>query len=194
MRPGVRVFESPVPCLAGAENFMQVRQAQLENFQRLEDGPNYVAIWDDDHILEAPGEARRFMQREWDLIYCRKRFVWDKLTHYNAAFPEHKSVFLFKNREQDAFAPDRMLHAPCPLHDEGTKVTMNSHLLDIGYLWPHERERVFRAYAQAGKIDPATLAIMQPPELKRLKNRRGGPNYWDRQLREHLYPNEPDAR
>lgn len=166
MHPRVRIFNSPIAALDRGENFMRLRNLQLEQLQDVR--PNYACLWDDDHILECPREAKwRFGRYKSDLIYARKRFFWDGLDHVNTALPDHNSVLFFRYSPDDRFPEDRMIHAPAGVHDKpDAKVTqMRSTLLDIGYLTRNERERVFNAYKQAGKVDAATMALVSPPVL-----------------------------
>ena len=190
-RENVRVFESPEPCLQsgpGGDHFITVRQFQLERLQEL--SPKYGVIWDDDHILEQPQEGRYWMGRGYDLIYVRKRFLWNSVRKYNANMPEHNSCFFFKMLENDCYPSyelNRMIHAPVIVHDspDSRKVEMLSFLLDTGYLWSEERERVFRAYAASGKIDPATAPLVAEPDLRDLKpSRKKG--FWLKRIEKEL--------
>jgi hypothetical protein len=187
----VRVFESPEPCLqpgASGDHFMTIRQFQLEKLQ--EKMPRYGVMWDDDHILESPQEGRYWMGRRFDLIYAKKRFLWDSVHKWNAKMPEHNSCFFFKMLEGDcypSYETGRIIHAPVQVHDspDSRKVEMKSYLLDMGYLWPEERERVFRAYAAAGKIDPATMPLVEEPDLRDVK-REDRKGYWLKRIEKEL--------
>lgn len=191
-RKGVRVFEAPRPCLVpgpGGDHFMAVRQFQLEKLQ--EKMPNYGCLMDDDAIFEHPAEARRWMAKRFDLIYAKKRYLWDNVYQYNANMFEHCSVHLFKMLEGDRFPEvesGRIIQAPLGVHDgdDSTKVTMSSFLLDIGTIWKEERERVFRAYAASGKVDGATLPLVQPPLLKKVKEIAGRKGFWLKQIEKRL--------
>lgn len=188
----VRVFESPVRCLAGKENFMQVRQFQLEKIQELK--PRYGVIWDDDFIMEQPQEGRYQMAHNYDLIYATKRYVWDSLEYYNERMFTHRSVFFFKMLEGDVFPLDRMIHAPVMVHDseDSRSIDLQSFLLDYGYLWESERERVFRTYAQAGKIDDSTKPLVMPPQLKKIKPKQCKKGFWQKLIEKELECLLPD--
>lgn len=168
LHPQVHITATDIPALAHRENFMRLRNFQLDQLRPF--NPRYACIWDDDHILECPQEAkwRMIEQKAPDLVYIRKRFLWDTIDQQNTAIPEHRSVMFFRVRPDDRFPEDRMIHAPAGVHDDPASryTTMKSTLLDVGYLTPGERERVFAAYKAAGKIDAATLALVSPPQLK----------------------------
>lgn len=191
-RKGVRVFESPRPCLVpgpGGDHFMAVRQFQLEKLQ--ERMPNYGLLMDDDAIFERPAEARRAMAQRFDLIYVKKRYLWDNVRQYNANMFEHCSVHLFKMLEGDTFPAvesGRIIQAPLQVHDseDSNKFTMSSYLLDIGTLWKEERERIFRAYAASGKVDGATLPLLQPPVLKKVKEYECRKGFWLKRIEKEL--------
>ncbi len=158
--PAVKVFTSDMPAVGGVENFMLVRQCQLRFMQQ--ENPRFICIWDDDHILENPKEAAdKVRHRHYDLIYTKKTIFWDDLEHTNCDLPVHNSVFFFRHLLNDRFPLNRMIHAPWQIHDKlDAKVAqMKSTLLDIGYLYPEQREEVFKRYARAGKLDAATLPL-----------------------------------
>jgi len=158
--PAVKVFTAGFPAVGGVENFMALRQCQLQFMQQ--ENTRFICIHDDDHVLENPKEAAdKTRHRHYDLIYAKKTFFWDDLEHVNCDLPVHNSVFFFRNLEGDRFPMDRMIHAPWRIHDKSDKkvTQMKSTLLDIGYLYPEQREEVFRRYARAGKLDAATLPL-----------------------------------
>jgi hypothetical protein len=137
--------------------------------------------------MEKPQEGRFWMARRFDLIYARKRFLWNSIDKFNAKMPEHRSVFFFKCLDEDDFPSvetGRIIHAPVRVHDspDSRSVTLESNLLDIGYLWPEERERVFRAYAEAGKIDSATTPLVQEPDLRVIRRTQKEKGFWINKL------------
>jgi hypothetical protein len=163
---GVEVLRCPLPAVAERENFMQVRAWQHE--QMLPRAPKYMAIWDDDHVLEATAEAKADMEWGVDLIYAVKAFLWDSLALVNTKMPEHRSVLFFRVRPEDRFPLDRMIHAPTPLHDHPTSTAcLGARLIDVGYLDAAERAQIFARYARAGKIDAATKPLVEPSAPKR---------------------------
>jgi len=80
----------------------------------------------------------------------------------------------------------RMVHAPHPIHDTGRPGQLQGGLLDIGYLRPPERARVWEVYKRAGKIDPLTLGMIDPmPHIAPFKS----DSPWFQALKE-IYPDE----
>jgi hypothetical protein len=192
--PDVDVFEAPIPAIAERENFMELRNFQLEKIRQR--GVEFAAMWDDDHIIESPGELEKYMQAGYDLVYISKLFLWDHLNLYNEAIPDHHSVFFFRVLENDKFPLDRIIHAPVMVHDNPLAriAHVSTRLLDIGYLFSEERERVFTAYKRAGKIDPATLSLVNTPQLREYRAHRNLP-YWYTELRnaKHNVCNTPKS-
>jgi hypothetical protein len=163
---GVEVLRCPMPAVAERENFMAVREWQRQ--QMASRDPKYMAIWDDDHVLESTAEAKADMAAGIDLLYAVKVFLWDSLQMVNTRMPEHRSVLFFRVRPGDAFPLDRMIHAPADVHDHpGSTALLGARLIDVGYLDAAERAQIFARYARAGKIDAATKPLVEPPALKR---------------------------
>lgn len=157
-----RVLDAPVPALDHKENFMEVRRAQWHSMRTWE--PDYAVLWDDDHLLEGPREARRVLEGRPDLVYATKAHLWDSVKQENIRFPTHRSPFFFRCLPDDDYPLDRMIHAPAGIHDHATKVVdLKGRLLDIGYIERGERARVWAAYKRAGKIDAATLPLIKKP-------------------------------
>lgn len=159
---------APRAVLDHRENFMEVRRWQLDQMRPF--NPVYGVLWDDDHLLEDPAEARRVLEEgRADLVYATKAYLWDKLELENKALPTHRSPFFFRLLPGDQFPLDRTINAPAWVHDTKPMVTdLHGRLLDIGYLTQEERERVWRAYKKAGKIDQLTTKLLAPPLLKKV--------------------------
>lgn len=165
----LEIFEAPFPPIGEKENWMALRNWQLEQMEPR--GPEFCMIWDDDHIFERPMDADVYMKAGYDLVYTRKLFFWNQTNMVNIGLFEHNSVSFFRLIKGDRFPLDRIIHAPAGIHDNplAKKAQMNSRLLDVGYLYPEDRERVFNMYAKAGKLDAATMPLMEEPILEQYK-------------------------
>jgi hypothetical protein len=176
----VRAWPVPVPAIAHRENFMTLRQLQLERMHQVR--AKYVALWDDDHILSCPEEAVTLMAEGCDLIYVHKVYLWNSCATMNLALPGHNSVLISRRLESDAFGGS-MVNAPDRILRDGLVGQMRTYLLDVGYLKEAERKRVWEVYKRAGKIDPLTLGLNAPPRLfdvtKELAN-----NGWYKKLKD----------
>lgn len=164
----VDIFQAPFPAVGAKENFDALRAWQYE--QALEHSPKYGAIFDDDHILDEPERAREDLERTGaDIASVTKIQFWDSLRTINALLPLHHSPLFFRLRAGDQFpvGVNRMIHAPVNIHDDpkAVRIDLSTPLLDIGYLWKSERDRVFAMYARVGKIDPHTRPLVEPPRL-----------------------------
>jgi hypothetical protein len=162
----IQVVEAPFnPLEAGkGERFMELRRWQHDLLPPCD----YGVIWDDDHYLEDPQEARKLLEcREWDLIYATKAFFWGDREHIATHIPTHRSVFFFRCLPGDEYPLDRVIHAPSQIHDNATQVTdLRSKLLDFGYLNRADRDRCWADYKGVGKIDSATSALIDEPTLE----------------------------
>lgn len=160
----IEILEAPFSPLEERERFMELRKWQAEH---LPPDCDYACIWDDDHILEDPAELKALMNGEgFDLAYATKLFFWDSPKTYTTHIPVHRSVFVYRVLPGDAFPVDRTIHAPEQIHDRAAHVIdLKGRLLDYGYMRSLDRERCWRDYKRVGKIDPATVAIVQPPSL-----------------------------
>jgi hypothetical protein len=169
--PQVRVHAAPFPVVADREYFMEMRNWQLTQLRPLQ--PKYVALWDDDHLLEDPDEAARVMRVGADLIYVDKVYFWDHPEQYNSALPRHRSPLIFRYRDGDKYPLDRTINAPAGVHDDphAKNKVLYSRLLDFGYMHEDERLRVFEIYKRAGKIDQLTMGLVSPPALKKFFRR-----------------------
>lgn len=168
-KPGeIVVKEAPFPALAGGvERFMELRQIQLDMIRGRH--PAYGVIWDDDHVLADVDEAKAVLADQPDLVYASKLFLWDSQETYNDAMPQHRSVFFFRMLEGDQFPLDRTIHAPARIHDTASKVVdLQAPLLDHGYRHQKDREKIFKEYVRVGKIDAATVPLVEPPTLKKV--------------------------
>jgi hypothetical protein len=161
----VEVFTVPFsPVSEQGDRFMEVRNFQMDKLEPHK--PDYAVLWDDDHLLSGTARSAQLMEEGYDLMYVRKRFFWDNMIYTNERFPVHRSVFWFRCIKGDRFPTDRIIHAPVRIHDHPKKVTdLKECLIDIGYLRKEDRERVFKEYARAGKIDAATLPLADEPKL-----------------------------
>lgn len=160
----VEVLEAPFSPLDDTERFRELRRWQHE---RLPEDCDYGVLWDDDHLLEYPDLCAKLLRSgAWDLLYATKLFFWDSPAQFTTHIPTHRSVFFFRCLPADAFPLDRTIHAPARIHDTGKKVgDLPGYLLDYGYMTPFDRERCWNDYKRVGKIDPATLALVSPPDL-----------------------------
>ena len=163
--PRVKILDLPFPVVGpGGEQFMAARNYQLSNLQH--DGcPTFLALWDDDHILEDPTEHAAALQLpNLDLTYIEKVYFWDDVRHVNPHLFRHYSPFWYRTpplHSPDKFPLDRIIHAPATVHDHPREeFHFKSRLLDTGYLTAPERVAVFQRYARAGKLDGATLPLM----------------------------------
>jgi len=163
---GVNIVEAPFnPLEPGMpERFMEMRRWQYDLLPPCD----YGVIWDDDHYLEDPNEARLLLEkREYELIYATKAFFWGDTKHIATHIPTHRSVFFFRCLPGDQYPLDRTIHAPARIHDTATKVIdLQSKLLDFGYLSRAERDRCWADYKGVGKIDSATTALIEDPTLE----------------------------
>lgn len=171
---GIFTSRAPFPVVDDSgEHFMAIRQWQLERLRNVI-GPRYIGFWDDDHLLENPDEAKLWMEKGVDIIDAQKAFFWNDLEHTNERIPPHTSPIFFKDRPGTSF-PDtesRIIHTPVEIYDDpnSVRVALTGRLLDVGYLEQTERERVFATYARAGKIDAATMALVDEPVLKKFNS------------------------
>lgn len=162
----LQILEAPFnPLEAGQkERFMELRQWQHDLLPPCD----YGVIWDDDHYLEDPKEARSLLETwKWDLIYATKVFFWGDREHVATHIPTHRSVFFFRQIPGDRYPLDRIIHAPTQIHDNAKNITdLRSKLLDFGYLDRADRERCWADYKGVGKVDSATLALIDEPTLE----------------------------
>lgn len=161
-RVTVDVLDAPFSPLERKERFMELRQWQLERVPL----STWGVLWDDDHVLGDVAESALKLHERWDLIYATKLFFWNDDEHFTTHVPVHRSVFYFRMLAGDRYPLDRTIHAPAIVHDSGQKTTdLQAPLLDYGYMDARDRERCWADYKRVGKIDPATLAIVQEPKL-----------------------------
>lgn len=186
--PGAEVFEAPFdPVDDKGEHWMELRNWQLERMEAR--GPEFVMMWDDDHLFERPLEADTYMKAGYDLIYTKKLYFWQQANLVNVALFPHNSVTFFRLLKGDRFPLDRIIHAPAGIHDNplAKSAQMASRLLDIGYLFPEDRERVFKMYARAGKLDAAVKPLMEEPVLELYRPiSRGTESGWYSAVRETM--------
>ena len=164
LHPSVRptLLDAPFSPLDKVERFMELRQWQLERLSPCD----YAALWDDDHVLGDPKAVRATLLENPDLVYATKTFFWDNDASVNTRLPPHRSAFFFRYLAGDAFPLDRTIHAPARVHDTAKIVVdLPGGLLDYGYMTLEDRERCWRDYKRVGKIDAATLPLIQPPVL-----------------------------
>lgn len=159
----IEILEAPFNPLDQYERFMELRRWQAA---RLPKNCKYAIIWDDDHILEDPAELRDEIRAGFDLAYAEKVFFWNSTKTYTTHIPRHNSVFAYRCLHGDLFPLDRTIHAPSQIHDTAQKIVqLKGRLLDYGYLRALDRDRCWRDYKKVGKIDAATTAIIQQPQL-----------------------------
>ncbi len=156
------LLDAPFSPLDKVERFMELRQWQLERLSPCD----YGVIWDDDHVLADPAAVRGVLLQGPDLVYATKTFFWDSDALVATHLPPHRSAFFFRWLKDDAFPLDRTIHAPARIHDTAkVTVDMPGGLLDFGYMRREDRERCWRDYKRVGKIDAATLPLIQEPAL-----------------------------
>lgn len=160
----VRCWGTPFPAIAHREQFLELRQLQLERMHAAK--VKFAALWDDDHILADPDEAKRCLADNPTLVYCHKLYMWDSPAYINIGLPGHNSVLFSRRLEGDRFGPN-MVNAPAEIlrQGEGNFVQLKTWLMDIGYMTAAERARVWKVYKRAGKIDSLTTGLMRPPTL-----------------------------
>lgn len=166
----VRHWDAPFAALTHKEQFIELRDWQLRKMNEL-DSPEWCAMWDDDLLFEDPEEARSAMAGgQYDLLYSRKRFLWETPDQENIGFPVHNSIQLFRNLPGQKWT--KMVQAPSPLCDEGRPGQLKGDMLDVGYLTAADRERVFAAYKRTPKLtDPYTVGLVDPrPPLAPFKS------------------------
>lgn len=157
----VYLHSAPFPAIDHRENYIALRDWQLQRLH--ETGCQYIALWDDDHVLEQSSEAKEILAKEPDLVYCPKLYFYDSLDTINAALPLHNSVLFSKRIDGDQWK--EMVGAPAKAHTGIRIEQMKTGLLDIGYLTVIERHRVWEVYKRAGKIDDLTKGLVLPPKL-----------------------------
>src|SRR5262245_30226666 len=168
---------APFPALTPREQFVALRQYQLQEIQRA--GPVWISLWDDDHVLEWPEQAKAALEADKaDLYYITKRYFWDSFDYTNEGLPAHNSILFFRNVPGQRW--QKMVMAPSPLHETGRSAQLAGGLLDIGYMLPPERDRVWEAYKRAGKIDQLTLGLTQEPRRELFRSN----SPWYKKLRE----------
>jgi hypothetical protein len=170
-------WNCPFPAIAHREQFLELRQLQLE---RLHDAKvKYLAMWDDDHILADPEEAKRCLADNPTLVYCHKLYMWDSPSFINLGLPGHNSVLFSRRLEGDRFGTN-MVNAPAEVmrKGEGNFVQMKTWLMDIGYMTASERKRVWEVYKRAGKIDDLTLGLMRAPKLHPVEKDLAGSKWY----------------
>ena len=158
--PGTVVARyAPFPALTHKEQFIELRDWQLSKMQ---EGvpPEWCAMWDDDLLFANPDEAKEAMDSTlYDLLYSRKRFLWETPDQENVGFPPHNSIQLFRNLPGQKWT--KMVQAPAPICDEGRPGQLVGDMLDVGYLTAADRERCFAAYKRTPKLtDPYTAGLV----------------------------------
>ena len=147
--------------------FRLLRQQQLAS---LHNDVEYAALHDDDQILSADALTR--LQRALDagvpMLFARRMYLWDRPHLENAAMPVHLAAYHFPVEPGDDFPDSRTIHAPARVYDRhADRAASEPHLIvyDVGYLDADERARVWESYRRAGKLDPATYALIEEPLL-----------------------------
>jgi hypothetical protein len=146
------------------EKFMQasnVGLAAIESFN-----PNWIWYADDDRWFEPGYEndvAGALLNPDVDVWNIRSMFFWED-RGIREDFFKHNAPLLWRWRPGARLDPARMLECP-PVIYEAAKATgrmgqLSYRLLDVGYISSKERQRVFDAYAQAGKIDSLTTSLL----------------------------------
>jgi hypothetical protein len=161
---------APFPALTHKEQFIELRDWQLRKMNEL-DNPEWCAMWDDDVLFEDPAEAKAAMDGgQYDLLYSRKRFLWETPDQENIGLPTHNSIQLFRNVPYQRWT--KMVQAPSPIADCGLPGQLVGDMLDVGFLTKADRERVFKAYARTPKLaDPYTAGLVDSaPRLAPFKS------------------------
>lgn len=172
---GLHYLDFPILSRKDGERF---REAKYRQYHLLEPAsPDWVLLQDDDRIFERAGALRELptalADPDVDLLYAKSLFLWDDHDHVNLS-RDHCSPVLFRYRPDQSFPLDRDIQAPLPLHDEaivrGRIRTLDTPLLDVGTLRLPERERVYRAFLEAGKADAYVASIITPPRIALLSS------------------------
>ena len=143
-------------------------------------------VWDDDQLFAQPGEPREGMRKGVGLIEAQDFFFWDDPYHVatHGYLDRHVAVQLFRNNDGDWFSEERIQHAPSKILETGSKIKLNSVLLNYGLFTEAERRRTFRLYKRAGKLDTFTRAFISEPTLYKYNTRRD--DDWVHKAAEHL--------
>jgi len=176
---GVRIFNAQFAAIDGRENFIALRDWQLQKLH--ETGCRHIAMWDDDHILADPLEAKTAMDEGAHLVYATKLYFWDGLNSANVALPVHTSILFSRRIDGDHWT--KMVGAPeqaAALESTGPAFvrTLENPLLDVGYMAESERQRVWKVYKRAGKIDQLTTGLILPPALHRVREALAQNNWY----------------
>lgn len=162
---GVRIFDAAFAAIDGKENFIALRDWQLQKLHQT--GCKYIAMWDDDHVLADPLEAKKAMDEGADLVYATKAYFWDGLDAINVGLPRHTSILFSRRIDGDHWM--KMVGAPQLASELPISRELVGPLLDVGYMAESERQRVWKVYKRAGKIDQLTTGLILPPTLQRVR-------------------------
>jgi hypothetical protein len=176
LKHGAEVCPSPMEAISHTENFVWLRDWQLQNLHWT--GCEYVAMWDDDHLLANPAEARKALEDGADLVYATKAYFWDGLDSINVGLPRHTSILFSRRVDGDRWT--KMVGAPEKASALPRVVELQDPLLDVGYMTAAERERVWKVYKRAGKIDQLTTGLVQAPTLHRVREALSSNEWYQR--------------
>jgi hypothetical protein len=158
---------SPFPILEpGRERFIQAQNLQLDRLEQLYD-PDWIYVADDDFAFEAVGIEKELPAAlthpsivAW---FARVLFLQDAPNTYNPR-RVHNSIRLFRHDRGFRHSDKRMLSMPDALHDSaiisGRTGQLRTPLFEVGGYTAEERQKVYDAYAAAGKVDPFTGALL----------------------------------
>jgi hypothetical protein len=160
----VVAIDLPFPVVsAEGEKFMDANNFAMPYIDAW--APDWVYMADDDRWFEPlhENELSGALDGEADVWNVRSLFFWNDYEVREDFFP-HNSPLFWRWRPGLTFDLGRTLETPPELYDEaqaaGKLMDFRYRLLDTGYITPEERQRVFDAYAQAGKIDSLTLSLL----------------------------------
>lgn len=152
------------------ERFMEALNFQVAALTAT--ATDWLTIADDDRWWSPPQideELPQAMANEAvDIYYGRSLFFHSNTDTYTKT-RHHDSVVLFRTLRGDRFPVDRTIQATEKRHDgaimQGRVGHLATPLLDYGTWTPEERDRVYKAFTEAGKTDSYVESIRTAPEL-----------------------------
>ena len=168
----IPTIEAPHPLLVpGKERFMEALNLHLRELEECD--PDWVMTQDDDQWLE-PRKAEllpsALADRDVDAYFLRTLFFQDQADTYNSR-RQHYSIQLWRHIKGFRYTTKRILFCPDALHDSAViscrTRALPAPLLDYGGFTEAERQATYKAYEKAGKIDPFTRALVEPPALQK---------------------------
>lgn len=159
---------APLPLRSAqhGEKFNAAREAALRRLDYLGVKTRWVSFWDDDWTLLHPATAARALLLDLDVPYWNTAvlFQWDEDGRINVR-QHHCSPLFFRYQPELHMHPVWHTHVPEELRGAASEI-LGTYLIDRGAVTPAERVALYRDCAKAGKCDPYTQRLVQPPQLK----------------------------